>query len=150
MFSSLSSTCRIQDVVADGVDLGATHVNYSGTEPAFLCAAVLQLCVRGICPHKCPFDEEHWRFCWTTYEPGSNSGNKTKKHHKRFMLNVKGAPEARHQPKDSVSDEYKRLKIALLFSSGRGEWTEADSDWQGPLQGPAGWHVPWSTGVGFS
>lgn len=109
MFSSLSSTCRIQDVVADGVDLGATHVNYSGTEPAFLCAAVLQLCVRGICPHKCPFDKEHWRFC---------------------------APEARHQPKDSVCDEDKRLKIALLFSSGRGEWTEADSDWQGPLQGP--------------
>lgn len=66
------------------------------------------------------------------------------------MLKVKGAPEARHQTKDSVSDEDKRLKIALLFSSERGERTEADSDWQGPLQGPTGWHAPWSTGVGFS
>lgn len=42
----------------------------------------------------------------------------------------------------------KTKDLILLFYLVQGEG-EADSDWQGPLQGPAGWHVPWSTGVGF-
>lgn len=46
-----------------------------------------------------------------------------------------------------------KLQIVPLFlvqSNGKGKWREADSDWQGPLQGHTGWHIPWSTGVGFS
>lgn len=61
-----------------------------------------------------------------------------------FNVNVKGAPER------SVDTKTSMAPLFLVQSNGKGKWTETDSDWQGPLQGPTGWHVPWSTGVGFS